>query len=121
VKRALLPLCSLALAGCVQQSLALAAGERARPSSPAAVDLLEEVPARPHEAIGVVHAHCRTNWLAYPFNCSARSMRELLRIRAGELGADAVIDIRRTSFWQIEWTDIHLRGKAVRWTGDRPG
>ena len=116
--RAALLLCSVALAGCVEQSLALAAGERLRPTPPSAIELLDGVPARPHEAIGTVHAHCRTNWLAAVLNCHERSLREALRIRAGELGADAVVSIQRSSFWQVEWTDVHLRGKAIRWTAD---
>jgi hypothetical protein len=120
VTRAALLLCSVALSACVEQSLALAAGDRLRPTSPSTIELLAGAPARPHEAIGTVHAHCRTNWLAAAFNCREGSLREALRIRAGELGADAVVSIQRSSFWQIEWTDVHLRGKAIRWTTDAP-
>ena len=105
----------LFLSGCVTQSLALAAGEPMRPTSPAEVEFLDAEVTRPHEAIGVVHAHCRTNWLAAAINCRESSLREALRTRAGELGAHAVVAIERSSFWQIEWTDVHLRGKAVRW------
>lgn len=108
---------SLALAACVNQSLGIPAGERLRPTSPALVELLDSEPARPHELIGKVHAHCRTNWLAAAFSCRESSLRDALRIRAAELGADAVVSIERTSFWQLEWTDVHLRGKALRWSG----
>ena len=116
--RAILLVCSLALSGCVTQSLALAAGGPVRPTSPSAIELLDSEPIRPHEAIGKVHAHCRTHWLAAAFNCHEDPMREALRTRAGELGADAVVSIERTSFWQFEWTDVHLRGEAIRWTAD---
>jgi hypothetical protein len=113
-----LVLCSLVLAGCVNQSVALPAGGRLRPTSPDGVELLDAPPAHDHEVIGTVHAHCRTNWLAAPFNCQDAAMRDALRVRAAEMGADAVVSIRRTRFWQIEWTDLHLRGKAIRWRGD---
>ena len=118
MSRACLLACSLALSGCVTQSLALAAGEPERPTSPSAIELLDSEPTRKHEAIGKVHAHCRTHWLAAAFNCQEGPMREALRTRAGELGADAVVSIERTSFWQLEWTDVHLRGEAIRWTAD---
>jgi hypothetical protein len=114
--RGALLLCSIFLTGCVEQSLALAAGERLRPTPPTAIELIEGAPSRPHEAIGTVHAHCRTHWLAAAFNCHEGRLREALRVRAGELGADAVVSIQRSSFWQIEWTDVHVRGRAVRWT-----
>lgn len=107
--------CSLVLSACVTQSLGLPAGEHLRPTSPTTIELLDADAVRPHETIGKVHAHCRTNWLAAAFNCYESELRETLRVRAAELGADAVVSITRTSFWQIEWTDIHLRGKAVRW------
>jgi hypothetical protein len=100
----------------VNHSVALAAGERLRPTSPETIEILDGTPARAHEAIGTVHAHCRTNWLAALFNCREDAMRQELRVRAGELGADAVVSLESSGFWQIEWSDVHLRGKAVRWT-----
>jgi hypothetical protein len=106
---------ALLATGCVTQSLGLAAGGHLRPTSPAEIELLDSEATRPHEAIGVVHAHCRTNWLAAAFNCRESELREALRMRAGELGAHAVVAIDRSGFWQIEWSDVHLRGKAVRW------
>lgn len=115
MKRAALVVCSLLLTGCVTQSLGLGVGERLRPTSPSTIELFDSDPARPHETIGKVHAHCRTDWLAAAFNCNESSLREALRDHAATLGADAVVSITRTSFWQFEWTDIHLRGRAVRW------
>ena len=100
--------------------MGFAAGERERPTAPSGIELLDTEPSRPLEAIGTVHAHCRTNWLAIAFNCGEGDMRESLRMRAGELGADAVVSIERTGFWQIEWSDVHLRGKAVRWLDGAP-
>jgi hypothetical protein len=99
----------------VTHSVGFAAGLRERPTAPSDVELLDTDPARPYEAIGTVHAHCRTNWFAAVFNCHESEMRQSLRTRGGELGAHAVIGIERSGFWQIEWTDVHLRGKAVRW------
>lgn len=100
---------------CVTHSVGFAAGERERPTAPSNIELIDSEPGRPYQAIGAVHAHCRTNWLAAAFNCREGEMRKSLQKRGGELGADAVVDIERTGFWQIEWSDVHLRGKAVRW------
>jgi hypothetical protein len=115
MSRAILSCGLLLVTGCVTQSLGLAAGEPMRPTSPAEIELFDSEATRPYEPIGVVHAHCRTNWLAAAFNCREGAMRDALRMRAGELGAHAVVDIDRSGFWQIEWSDVHLRGKAVRW------
>lgn len=104
------------LSGCVTQSLALAAGERLRPTAPTEIALVDGESPRPYRAIGAVHAHCRTSWLAAAFNCRESDLRDELRVRAGELGAHAVVGIERTGFWQFEWNDVHLRGKAVRWS-----
>ncbi len=118
MKPAALVACSFLLAACVQHSLALPAGERERPTARSTVELYDSDPGRSYQTIGKVHAHCRTDWLAAAVNCHDSSMREELRARAAEIGAEAVVSIKRTSFWQIEWTDIHLSGKAVRWSGD---
>jgi hypothetical protein len=120
VTRLLLLLCSVAVSGCVNHSVALAAGERLRPTSPEAIEILDGLPGRDNEVVGTVHSHCRTNWLAAFLNCHEDDMRQELRVRAGELGADAVVSVERSSFWQFEWTDVHLRGKAVRWTAPAP-
>lgn len=108
-------LCLSLLTGCVTQSLGLAAGPPARRTSPDEIEFLDAPPDRPHEAIGVVHAHCRTSWLVSAFNCREDDLRALLRARAAELGAHAIVSTERTGFWQLEWSDVHLRGKAVRW------
>ena len=118
MRAAALIVCSLVVSACVEHSLALPAGERLRPSARSTLELVDGEPARAYATIGKVHAHCRTNWLAAAFNCHESSLREELRMRAAEIGADAVVSITRTSFWQLEWTDILLRGKAVRWSED---
>lgn len=110
----------LLLSGCVTQSLALAAGESMRPTPPSEIEIIAGASSRPHEAIGTVHAHCRTHWLAAAFNCHEEDLREELRTRAAQLGAHAVVGIERSGFWQIEWSDVHLRGKAVRWITTEP-
>ncbi|MEN8183663.1 MAG: hypothetical protein ABFS46_14130 [Myxococcota bacterium] len=115
MKRACALLLLLLPVGCVTHSVGFAAGERERPTSPGGIELLDTEPNHPYVVIGTVHAHCRTNWLAIAFNCSEGDMRHSLRTRAGELGADAIISVERTGFWQIEWSDVHLRGRAVRW------
>lgn len=104
-----------ATTSCTSNSAGFRIGERLRPTPPA--DVTDPPAAGSSFAVvGTVHSHCRWNWFVGWAGCRRGPMIEQLRVEASRLGADAVLDIERTGFWQYEWTDVHYRGIAVRWT-----
>ena len=79
------------------------------------VEVIGGTPARPYRVIGKVHSHCRRDWFFGGDACGDSRMKEALRQEAANLGANAVMNVQRDSFWQFEWTDVHYHGTAIRW------
>jgi len=109
----LISICILFI-GCSYYSKNLPVDYRYEATDPKKIAIFEEIPNRPYEIVGKVHSHCRRNWCFGLGGCTKGKMIKFLKEEASRLGADAIIDIKKERFSQLEWTDVHYHAIAVR-------
>lgn len=109
-----IPICML-FVGCSYHSKNLPVGSIYENTDPGKIVIVEKTPNKSYESIGKVHSHCRWNWFFGWAGCGENKMKIILKEEAAKLGADAIIDVKRESFSQYEWTDVHYHATAIRW------
>ncbi len=72
-----------------------------------------------YRKIADVHVHNRCNFWLVVFAPSDDSMIELLKQEAADLGADAIIHVKKSGMGQFEWFEKHFQACAVKLVNEK--